>query len=282
MSPEQVIGHPVDGRSDIHSLGVILYELSTGKRPFSGENLAAIFKSITQDVPDEPLKIDPSIPAEISHLIMKSLDKKPGNRFQRGNAMAEALRACIRKEKPPPLLKKWQNVGIFVIVAFFCLSVTGGLLYYFLISRIKPSPASKPKPLASPIFKQNVQIKTPIALKPKPAVIPTPKALARAKPYSASKPKPTASSTIAFPPPPKIKSHLEKKLRATLKVDSEPSGAEFFVNGKYRGKTPYKIELPFGKYEVRLSLKDYYGWEAQLKLKKEGEMPLSIRLFPVN
>ena len=309
MSPEQVMGHPVDGRSDIHSLGVILYELATGKRPFSGENLATIFKSITQDAPDEPLKKDPSIPAEISHLIMKSLEKKPDNRFQRGNAMAEALRACLRKEKPPPPPTKGQQVGIFVIVAFFCLSVTGGLLYYFLSIRkptstltdtqtpvqtivrvptpkpvysIKPSPASKPKPVTSPTLKSNAPIKTPSALKPKPSIIPTPKAVARAKPDSDSKPKPTASSTLAFPPPPKIQSSSEKKLRVTLRVDSEPSGAEFFVNGKYRGKTPYKIELPFGKYEVRLSLKDHYGWEAQLKLNNEGEMPLRIRLFPVN
>lgn len=307
MSPEQVIGHPVDGRSDIHSLGVILYELATGKRPFSGENLVAIFKSITEDVPDEPLKIDPSIPAEISQLIIRSLEKKPGDRFQRGNAMAEALRACLRKEKPPPPPKKGQHVGIFVIVAFFCLIVTGGLLYYFLtirkptstltdkqapiqrsvliptpkpIALIKPSPASKPKPVIS--LKSNAPVKTPIALKPKPAIIPTPKAVARAKPDSDSKPKSAASSTLASPPPPKIQSYSEKKLRTILRVDSEPTGAEFFVNGKYEGKTPYQIALPLGKYEVRLSLKDHYGWEAQLKLNKEGEMPLRIRLSPVN
>jgi hypothetical protein len=145
---------------------------------------------------------------------------------------------------------------------------------------IKPNPALKPKPVIS--LKPKALIETPIALKPKPAIIPPPKAVARAKPDSDSKSKSTTSSTLAFPLPPKIQSDSEKNLHTTLRVDSEPSGAEFFVNGKYRGKTPYKIKLPFGKYEVRLSLKDHYGWEAQLKLNKEGEMPLRIRLSPAN
>ena len=98
MAPEQVLGRPVDGRSDIFSLGVILYELSTGKRPFAGDNLAAIFRAITQDDPPEPASINPAIPPELSRAIMICLRKTPDERFARGTALAEALRSAVQEK----------------------------------------------------------------------------------------------------------------------------------------------------------------------------------------
>ena len=59
MSPEQVIGSRLDGRSDLYSLSVILYETAVGRRPYSGENIAAIFHAITQDNPAPPAQMDP-------------------------------------------------------------------------------------------------------------------------------------------------------------------------------------------------------------------------------
>jgi hypothetical protein len=64
-----------------------------------------------------------------------------------------------------------------------------------------------------------------------------------------------------------------------LKVDSVPAGAQVFLDGSFQGKTPLTLELPFGKYEVRLSLPDYYEGEAQLQLNEEGEPPLFCRLI---
>ena len=96
MSPEQVLSQPVDGRSDLFSLGVILYELATGKRPFRGENMAAMFRNITGEDPPEPMKINPAVPHELSRIIIRCLAKSPENRFGTGKDLAEALRNCCR------------------------------------------------------------------------------------------------------------------------------------------------------------------------------------------
>ena len=112
MSPEQVMGQPIDGRSDLFSLGIILYELSSGKRPFGGENLTAIFHSITQTNPPEPAKINPDIPQNLSQIILKCLRKTPDKRFETGKTLAAALESCLKEDDltqvtfGPPVKKK--------------------------------------------------------------------------------------------------------------------------------------------------------------------------------
>ena len=69
---------------------------------------------------------------------------------------------------------------------------------------------------------------------------------------------------------------------ASLKVDSVPMGAQVFLDGLLKGKTPLNIEVPFGRYEVRLSLPQYHDWEAQLHLSQAGETPLHISLVPIH
>ncbi len=106
MSSEQVIGQSVDGRTDLYSLGALLYELCTGLRPFQGENLVALFRAITQDIPTEPKIVNPAIPQALSQTIMRCLDKQPDKRFQRGRALAKDLKACLKKRKW--ILSRWQ------------------------------------------------------------------------------------------------------------------------------------------------------------------------------
>ena len=91
MSPEQVLGHAVDGRSDLFSLGVILYEMATGERPFAGESLTVIFRGITSAEPTEIIRIKPQVSQDLSRIIMKSLSKDPEARYSSGREMAEAL-----------------------------------------------------------------------------------------------------------------------------------------------------------------------------------------------
>lgn len=95
MAPEQVMGQTVDGRSDLYSLGVILYELTTGHRPFKGENLTAVFRAITQDNPVPPHELNPEIPPALSMLILKAMARKPEDRFSSGQEMSELLGSCL-------------------------------------------------------------------------------------------------------------------------------------------------------------------------------------------
>jgi eukaryotic-like serine/threonine-protein kinase len=105
MSPEQIQCKPVDGRSDIFSLGVILYQLSTGCKPFGGEGktLATLFHEITHSSPREPAALNSHLDSRLSELIMQCLHKDPAERFETGHTLAEALRQCQKSEPARPI-----------------------------------------------------------------------------------------------------------------------------------------------------------------------------------
>ncbi len=92
MSPEQVKGRRVDGRSDIFALGVILYELVTGEKPFGGQNITTVIYKIINENPIPPRELDSTIHPGLSFVISKALAKSPDERFQTCRELAEALR----------------------------------------------------------------------------------------------------------------------------------------------------------------------------------------------
>jgi eukaryotic-like serine/threonine-protein kinase len=210
MSPEQIGGKGVDNRSDIYSLGVILYELLVGRRPFVGKNLASLFKAITDHKMMPPIKANPSIPKGLNAVILKAVEKDPNRRFQSGAEMAAALSRYLPGAqagfKTPANRVVFRRLGWVVILL---ASLAGGWLVY--------------------------------------------------------------QHMAASPPP-----------MALVNITSEPSSANIYLNNTFKGKTPMRCELPLGRYDVRLTLAEYYESEAQIDVRDASEMPVHLRLIPKN
>ncbi|MGC2049848.1 MAG: serine/threonine-protein kinase [Gallionella sp.] len=94
MSPEQISSRSIDHRSDIFSVGTLMYRMLSGKMPFTGENTHAITYKIVNVEPQELGSLNPAIPDTLSSIVSKCLSKNPEDRYQSANELADALRAC--------------------------------------------------------------------------------------------------------------------------------------------------------------------------------------------
>jgi ligand-binding sensor domain-containing protein/tRNA A-37 threonylcarbamoyl transferase component Bud32 len=163
MAPEQGEGLPATQQSDIYSLGVVLYEMVTGRPPFEAETpLAVMIKHMTEPLP-LPRELNPDLTLEVERVILRALAKEPQARYQDAKEMVQALRRAVRASTtatgpqsspaptevaPPPKRPLWPWLGS--IVGGAALLIVLGILALFLSGLFSSDEGQQPAPLLDP------------------------------------------------------------------------------------------------------------------------------------
>lgn len=144
MSPEQVRGQPVDGRSDQFSLGVVLYVLATGVAPFRGESHVTVIQQIATENPEPPRKVRASLPRGLEQIILRLLNKDPQARFPDAAAAAAALDAFVASTGAPVSAGELAALVGSTLEAYATLKNDGGDVSVVQSELVPPPRRSRP------------------------------------------------------------------------------------------------------------------------------------------
>ena len=124
MSPEQSRGEPVDARSDLFSLGSVLYTLATGRTPFRAESTYGILRRLSEDTPRRVREISPQLPAWFEMIVHKLLAKSPGDRFASAIEVAQLLEGCLAHVQQPASVPLPAECAACVKPRWFLMSLS--------------------------------------------------------------------------------------------------------------------------------------------------------------
>lgn len=238
LSPEQIEGQPTDGRSDLFSLGIVLYHLATGHRPFQSDSVEAVCAQILKAKVTPPTKVNPALPRAFDRIVARCLAKNPGDRYANGELLSTALEAVAgepiasqpARNRSIKTAVRYAGVAVLVLLA---VSAPIAARFYKHNLRLPPAPVgtyAAPKPPADlPLWRDAQASSEPaveVAAEPEPPAPPQP---SRAK--SARIPKrrlaPEPKATVA----------------ASLEVAPIPAPAEQSPSSAHTAGIPMIIEI---------------------------------------
>ncbi|MFA5242600.1 MAG: serine/threonine-protein kinase [Sulfuricella sp.] len=258
MSPEQVVGQDVDRRSDIFSLGVLLYEMLTGKAPFRGENISAIMYRILNEMPMAPATLKPALPEVFDYIVARALAKHPDDRYQRADEMAADLRNYRTLQTP----------------LNFHSGADGSTRT--LERRKTPRPLDEQTLLmasAAPLSAGNPWWKRPFTLWGGAIFLMLGIFLLNwEKPGLKEQPQITNVKPAAMPEKPELPlPPIPPQVQGTLALAVTPWG-EVFVDGKREGVSPplNELQLPAGKHMIEIRNPGFLSYSQTLVIEPES------------
>ncbi len=289
MSPEQVSGKKdIDHRSDIYSVGVVLYELATGKVPFEGKTPVEVALRHLQDSPAAPRRINPRLPSSLDRVILTCLAKEPDRRYRSAGELGAELDRLSRE-----LEKETIPIGVLApsiadeIAAGHAdsrdvsatelvttrrargggrgapLVLYGGAAALFVLViagylALRPSP---PEP------SEEAEVVVEPAPAPPPLVTTTTSAVAAREPVPVTTVPRSAPAAPAVPAAP-----------VPVRISANP-GTEVFVNGALAGTVPPIVELSLvpGRHRIRYRIPDYEELETEVEVRSGADNSFSHR-----
>jgi len=232
MSPEQIRGETLDGRSDQFSLGVLLYQMLTGRLPFDGANAHSMLYSVLQAEPQPPGTINAVLSSEVDRVIAKALAKDPANRYPTCGALAQELAAALaegtertagpNKDTPPPVpARRGALTWVLVCLGLAGFLVAGAVLLFSVDwgKRVRGGRESS---------------------SPAPEITATPASPPAGTPQNA----PSIST-----PTPQVADEITGGERVQVEITSEPGRCHVTIDGRHAGFTPLTQALDPGKHQ---------------------------------
>ncbi len=317
MSPEQVLGKTIDGRSDLFSVGVMLYQMITGERPFEGQSITTIMYKIVHEEPIAPRKLDSTIHPGLSAIVEKALAKAPEARFQTGSELAAALEnfkqlgtgaVTLTGNEPTAALPALPETAAITQPAIPGALVPASTQPIQTIEQpptVLPPPAKKKRgfsPFLLGCFGVvalgilSLTLITLVAIikgdrgdrTKKPKVTVTDKGVTvnpnGEEPAAPASPAPPPATATPMPNAAVVERTPPKpaKTTATLKLNSTPPGAEVVLDGKPTEKTtPTSVSIARGEHAISLRIAGFQEASAKFKVSGGEEFEFAPELVPL-